>query len=983
MSVAAPSRGGRGIGGRSAAEVDARGLAIELLNSVDGEVRFDDGTRALYSTDASNYRQVPIGVVVPRDVDGVIATIDACRRFGAPILSRGGGTSLAGQTCNTAVVIDFSKWVNRLVELDADARSARIEPGIVRDDLCRAAEARGLTFGPDPATHAYCTLGGMIGNNSCGAHSLYGGKTVDNVEELEVMTADGVRLTVGPTEPDEVERIVAGGGRRGEIYAAMHAIARDEADEIRRRYPEIPRRVSGYNLDQLLPENGFNVARALVGTESTCVTVLSAKVRLVRYLPSRVLLVLGYPDVATAADDVPAVLEAAPMALEGMDDRLIADMRRKRLLVRHLDLLPDGRAWLLAEFGAESPLEAEARAAELRGRLEGRSRPPAMALYASEAREERIWEIRESGLGATANVPGRRDTWEGWEDSAVHPERLGDYLRQLRALLDRFDYRGDFYGHFGEGCVHTRIAFDLATAEGIARYRSFIDEATDLVVRLGGSFSGEHGDGQSRAEYLEKMFGPRLIRAFERFKDAWDPEGRMNPGKVVRPYRIDENLRIGPGHAPMRADTTFGFPEDDRSFAEAAQRCVGVGKCRRTDAGTMCPSYMVTRDEQHSTRGRARLLFEMLDGRALQRGWRDEAVHDALDLCLACKGCKGECPVNVDMATYKSEFMAHYYAGRLRPRSAYSMGLIYWWAGMASRAPRLANAAAHAPVLSDIAKRLAGIAPQRPLPRFATETFRPWFARRPPRRASATRRRRVIVWPDTFNNHFHPEVARAAVTVLEDAGYEVDIPRRSLCCGRPLYDYGWLDLARRLLRQVMRELRPEIEAGTPIVGLEPSCVSTFRDELVGLFPRARLARQLSESVVPLAQLLTNTSGYEPPRRQGRAVLHGHCHQKALIGMDDDVELLRRTGLEVDVLDAGCCGLAGAFGFERQHYDVSVAAGERVLLPAARALDDGTPLIADGFSCRTQVEQLAGRRAVHLAEVLSGGLTHSASTDTPV
>jgi FAD/FMN-containing dehydrogenase/Fe-S oxidoreductase len=946
--------------------VEAAVLAEELRSIVKGEVRFDDGTRAMYSTDASNYRQVPIGVVLPRDADDVIAAVALARRHGAPILARGAGTSLAGQCCNVAVVLDFSKYMHAITELDPVQKYARVEPGIVLDDLRNAAERHKLTFGPDPATHNRCTLGGMIGNNSCGVHALMAGKTVDNVDELEILTYDGVRMTVGPTSDDELEAIIRTGGRRGQIYAGLKSLRDRFADQIRARYPKIPRRVSGYNLDELLPENGFNVARALVGTECTCVVVLEAKCRLVDSPPARNLTVLGYDDIYLAADHVPRLLEFAPIGLEGVDDRLVNDMRAKGLNTANIALLPPGKGWLLVEFGGETKKEADEKARQMVEALRAEPPFPSARTYRTKDEEHKIWKIRESGLGSTAFVPGKPRTWEGWEDSAVDPKHLGKYLRELRALLDKYHYVGDLYGHFGQACVHTRNNFDLQSAAGIAKYRAYIDEAADLCVKYNGSLSGEHGDGQSRAELLPKMFGEELVGAFREFKSLWDPEWKMNPGKVVTPYHPTENLRLGEDYRPWSPKTHFQFPEDEGKFASAVLRCVGVGECRRMEHGTMCPSYMATREEEHSTRGRARLLFEMFEGEIVPNDWRNEAVKDALDLCIACKGCKGDCPVNVDMATYKAEFLSHYYAGRLRPPAAYAMGFVYWWSRVASIFPALANAILSLPLV----KRLGGIAPERKPPLYAKETFVEQFRKRT--RSDATEpHRRVVLWPDTFNNHFHPETAMAAVEVLEAAGYHVTLPRKRLCCGRPLYDWGFLGTAKKLLRETIDVLRAELEEGLPIIGLEPSCVSVFRDELGNLFPGDEEATRLAKSVMTLSEFITREGErFKLPRLERKAMMQGHCHHKAIMKIEPEEAVLRGLGLELDSLDSGCCGMAGAFGFESgEHYEVSMRVGERVLLPRVREAEADTLIVANGFSCREQIEQSTHRRALHLAQVL--------------
>ncbi|HVX95663.1 MAG TPA: FAD-linked oxidase C-terminal domain-containing protein [Polyangia bacterium] len=953
------------------ASVDAKALAAELEAKLDGEVRFDDGSRALYATDGSNYRQLPIGVVIPRHKVDVMTTVEVCAAHGAPLLSRGGGTSLAGQCCNVAVVMDMSKYFHGVLELDLEGRRARVLPGTVLDTLRDAAKKHDLTFGPDPATHNHCTLGGMIGNNSCGVHAVMAGRTADNVHELEILTYDGALMRVGPTPPEELEAIISTGGRRGQIYRDLKALIDRYGDLVRARYPKIPRRVSGFNLDELLPENGFNVARALVGTEGTCVTVLEATLRLVPWPRYRTLVVLGYGDIAEAAAHAPAVMSHGPIGCEAIDRRLIANIHKKGLHEKYLRYLPEGDSFLLAEFGGDTKEEADERARTALHAPDVGAAPPRGKLYDDLEQEERIWELRESGLGATARVPGEPDTWPGWEDSAVPPERMADYLRDLRKIYDQHGLQGAFYGHFGQGCLHTRITFDLESARGLENFRSFMNDASDLCVRYGGSLSGEHGDGQSRAELLPKMFGPELVKAFREFKAIWDPSGRMNPGKVVDPYPIDANLRLGAGYEPRPVTTHFAYPDDEGSFTRATLRCVGVGKCRREGSGTMCPSYMATREEQHATRGRAHLLFEMMRGQELD-GWRDDAVRESLDLCLACKGCKGECPVNVDVATYKAEFLSHHYENRLRPLAAYSMGLIHWWARLASIAPGLVNTFTQTPLTGKLLKRLGGIAPERRIPVFAARTFKAEWRRRPPRNAGAPE---VMLWPDTFNDHFFPETAMAAAEVLEAAGFHVIVPEQDVCCGRPLYDFGMLATAKRLLRSTLDRLREPIDRGVPIVGLEPSCVSVFRDEMHSLMPQDPLAERMRAQTYLFSEFLAERAkGVALPQLQRRAVVHGHCHHKSLFGMSDEKEVLERLGLDFEVLDTGCCGMAGSFGFERgDKYEVSVKIAEQRLYPAVRGTDDETLLVADGFSCREQIRQGTSRQALHVAEVAHAAL----------
>jgi Fe-S oxidoreductase/FAD/FMN-containing dehydrogenase len=797
-----------------------------------------------------------------------------------------------------------------------------------------------------------------------------GGKTVDNVIELDVLTYDGLRLTVGPTSDDELAAHIAAGGRRGAIYRDLKALRDRYAEQIRARFPNIPRRVSGYNLDQLLPENGFNVARALVGTEGTCVTLLGARVRLVDSPPSRALLVLGYPDVYCAGDHICEILEHGPIGLEGIDDRLVADMKAVHLHPEDVDMLPEGRGWLMVEFGGANRHEACERASACMKALRKQSHAPSLKLFDDPHEEKLLWTVRKSGLGATAHIPNKPVTWEGWEDSAVPPEKLGGYLRELRALLNRFGYSGDLYGHFGQGCVHTRIDFDLETAAGIDKFRAFLAAAANLVVRFGGSISGEHGDGQSKADLLPIMFGSELVRAFGEFKAIWDPQGRMNPGKVVHPFSPRDNLRLGTHFNPQPRTTEFHYPKDADNFGRAMLRCVGVGECRRKSGKTMCPSYRATLEEKHSTRGRARLMFEMMRGDVLREGWRDENVKESLDLCLACKGCLGDCPVHVDMATYKAEFLSHYYAGRLRPRAAYAFGLIDRWARLVSHAPTVANALAGSSLSGGVLRAFAGIAPERRIPKFARESFQDWFRKQPhPRRE----RPQVLLWPDTFNNYFHPETARAALKVLDAVGFDVTVPSFHVCCGRPLYDFGMLDRAKRYLQSILDRLGEHIDAGTPFVVLEPACAATFRHELGLLLAGNERAKRLARQTFFFSEFLEkqHLTPFTGRRIGSREVLlHGHCHQQALVKLTADRSLLEATGCSVHVLDGGCCGMAGSFGFEREKYALSQRIGELAILPAVRAAPSNTCIVSDGFSCREQIEQATGRRVRHSAEVIA-------------
>jgi FAD/FMN-containing dehydrogenase/Fe-S oxidoreductase len=980
MTTVSPPSASRGLpaGGQLAADLRAR---------VDGEVRFDAGSRAAYSTDASNFRQVPIGVVVPRTPEAVVDAVAVCRQHGVPLLSRGGGTSLAGQCTNAAVVIDWSKYCRRVESVDADARTCVVEPGIVLDMLNRQLAPTGLRYGPEPATHMNCTIGGMIGNNSCGATAQRTGKVVDNIAALEVLLYDGTRFWCGPTSDEEYAQIERRGDRRAEIYRRARNLVAEHADTIRERYPDIPRRVSGYNLDSLLPEHGFDLAGLLVGSESTLVTVLRAKLKLVPVLSERSLVVLGYPSIEKAADAVPAILPHEPIALEGLDDRLIHDQQAKHLNAQALRELPRGSAYLMVQFGADTRDEVDEAGKKLLEALHDTEHEPDVKFMDEPGFEDELWQAREAGLGATAHVPGQPDTFEGWEDSAVGPERLGDYLRDLNKLYREFGYASDLmpalYGHFGQGCVHTRIPFDLYSTEGVAAYRRFMERAADLVVSYGGSLSGEHGDGQSRGELLTRMFGPELVGAFEELKAIFDPGGMMNPGKVVHPAPLDSHLRLGGSWQPRAPqDLYFRYPHDGGSFVQAANRCVGVGKCRQHEhpgGAVMCPSYQATKEEEHSTRGRARLLFEMLNGHGdspVADGWRSTAVREALDLCLACKGCKKDCPADVDMATYKAEFLAHHWKGRQwqRPRSDLSLGWLPEAARYlaASGLTGTANAVMRAPGLHRLAAWAGGVEP-REFPRFARRDLQRWNAAREP--GGDGHLGTVLLWPDTFTNYFHPHVGRAAIDVLERAGWRVEIPAGRMCCGLTWISTGQLGTAKRKLARTVRQLAGHVRAGGLVVGLEPSCTAVLRSDAPELFPDNQDVLRLRDHVVTLAELLTeHTPGWQPPQLPRPVLAQVHCHQHAVLGWDAEAHLLDQAGAQLRQLDSGCCGLAGNFGFQRGHMDVSVSCAEQVLLPSLRAAAPETVILADGFSCRTQIHELdsGGREAVHLAQLLAAG-----------
>ncbi|WP_416976436.1 FAD-binding and (Fe-S)-binding domain-containing protein [Streptomyces sp. T028] len=996
-------------------------LEAELRRAVRGDVGFDATSRALVTMDASNYRRVPLGVVAPRDADDVTAVLDVCRAHGVPVVARGGGTSIAGQATGSGVVLDFTRHMNRVLDLDPQARTAVVQPGLVLDRLQEAAAPHGLRFGPDPATHSRCTLGGMVGNNSCGSHSVAWGTTADSVRELEVVTARGRRLRLGQGwagAPDGLRELVEG-----------------ELARLRTGFPELPRRISGYALDALLPEKGADVARSFCGSEGTLGVLTEAVVRLVEAPRARALAVLGYGDESAAAEAAAGLLPYGPLTVEGMAADLVPSPAG----------LPRGGAWLFVETGGESEGEARARA-EAIVRAAAADGTVDSLVVTDPAAQRALWRVREDASGTATRMPDGSEAWPGWEDCAVPPARLGAYLRDFRALLGSHGLRGTPYGHFGDGCIHVRIDFDLLSPAGIGRFRRFSEELADLVVAHGGSLSGEHGDGQARAELLPRMYGPEMVALFERAKGVWDPDDLLNPGMLVRPAPLDSGLRFSVlPREPV--PVAFGYPADGGDFSAAVRRCVGVAKCRTaaaTGSAVMCPSFRATGEEAHSTRGRARLLHEMLAGEVVTDGWRSEEVRDALDLCLSCKGCRSDCPVGVDMATYKAEFLYHHYTGRRRPAAHYALGRLPQWLCWASRtrATRLVNALARVRPLAWAAKRAAGIAPERAIPPLAPETFSRWWGRRLVARVRLPLRpggprQSLFLWPDTFTEHLAPPVGKAAVRVLEAAGLNVLTPpthrwkraavgdgvsyvfnpltaqRGRVCCGLTYVSTGQLDQARKVMRRTLDLLEPflmpeeellrglapaTVDTDTdtdtggdgdpydaleepPFVVLEPSCAAALRTDLPELLPDDPRAGWLAARVMTFAEALERFApDWAPPRLDRPVVGQTHCHQHAVLGDGPDRRLRASAGLTGE-LSGGCCGLAGNFGFEKGHFEVSVACAEEQLLPAVGHASPDTVVLADGYSCRTQLDQLAGVRARHLAEVLADALEDGDGPDT--
>lgn len=975
----------------------------KLENELQGVCDFSDAAVALYTSDASNYRQIPFGVVYPATIDDIVLSADACRAHQLPVLMRGGGTSQNGQCVNEAIVLDCSRYMDNVLEIDPDTRTALVQPGIVCDSLKAEAEKQQLTFGPDPATHSRCTLGGMIGNNSCGPRSMLAGKTVENVIELEILTSDGHRFWVGPTSEAQLNDIVSADDRRAQIYRSLLQLRDEYADEIRARYPTIKRRVSGYNLDQLLPENNFNVARALVGSEGTCVSILQARVKLIEKPRNTRLVVLGFLDIFDAGDSVMDIMPFAPTAMEGLDWGIVGGLNDRDLKQTEVALLPEGKAWILVELAAKTPTESDAQCTRFVSRMQQIKRVTSTKLIAPED-EAAIWSIREQGASATAMSldPNGIDPVVGWEDTAVDPAQLGDYLRAFKALVDQYGYTTSLYGHFGDGCIHARITFDTRSNEGVSNWRKFSNDIAHLVVRFGGSLSGEHGDGQAKAEFLPIMYGDKLMTAFQRFKDIWDPARRMNPGKLIDAYRMDDNLRFGPDYATAVIPTQLHFVEDPQGFGRSTERCIGMGKCR-AHTGAMCPSYQATREERYSTRGRAHLLHELVRGEVLAEGWQDKAVADSMEHCLSCKACKSECPTQVDIASYKAEFMHRHFQTRRRPFAHHVFGRIGQWLPLLSKIPRIVNAV-QGGMAGSIVKRILGISQSKTLPSLAQQTFLQWVQSYEQQQTSMHTQEQseaylptgkqgpgnkhgdnnhfyclgkstapcVVLWSDSINGHYRPDVLKSAVNVLIKIGYQVAIPKMHFCCGRPLYEYGLLNEAKAALSNILENFYPYAPDSARILVLEPSCLSVFKDELLRLYPDNANAIGLSRRCTTLAEFLVhNKITIKKPFKTG--ILHLHCHDKALQVAEHDRALLKACVEQLTEAEAGCCGMAGSFGIRDKTRTIGQTLFDRALKPAIVQADSQAVIIANGFSCQEQISDGTGRKALHPVEVLESCL----------
>ena len=898
-------------------------------------------SRALYSTDASLYRVVPQAVARPRTVEELAGVLGAARTVGMPVTTRGAGTSCAGNAVGTGLIVDTSRYLNRIVSLDAEAQTAVVEPGVVQSLLTAAGAAHGLRFGPDPSTHTRCTIGGMIGNNACGPRALGYGRSADNIVALDVITGTGehLRLDAGTTRDSSAS------------LAALGRVVDGGLGTIRTEFGRFGRQVSGFSLEHLLPEHRFDVARFLAGTEGTLAVTTQATVRLVRDAPNKIMIALGYPSMADAGDAAPVITEFSPTACEGLDRRIV-DVVARTHGPSAVPPLPRGDGWMFVELVGDDLGEVRSRADRLltaAGALEG---------YVVEDPRQvaALWKIREDGAGL-AGVSLPTPAYAGWEDAAVPPEKLGAYLRDFDLLMAERGLLGLPYGHFGDGCVHIRIDYPLTSPGGSEVYREFVEAAADLVAGYGGSMSGEHGDGRARSALLPKMYSASALELFGQVKAVFDPHNLMNPGVLVDPRPIDADLRA------------VALVGRESHFAADVHRCTGVGKClANTTAGlgVMCPSYQATRDEKDSTRGRARVLQEMING-SLIDGWRSPEVHEALDLCLSCKGCARDCPTGIDMATYKSEVLDKTYRGRLRPRSHYALGWLPRWGRLITRTRVLApviNALTATPGLRNLVRWSAGVDQRRNLPRFAA---RPARSRLP---ALASTGSPAVIWVDSFSDCFTGGGVEAVVSVLEGAGYAPRLLARNACCGLTWISTGQHDGARRQLRNALEVLYPIAEAGTPIVGLEPSCTAVWRSDAAELLPDDARVPVVSAAMVTLAELLAKTPDWSPPDLTGvELVVQPHCHHASILGWSTDAALLARTGATVTTV-GGCCGLAGNFGVEQGHYEVSVKVAEHDLLPAVRAHPDAV-VLADGFSCRTQLAELADRRAITLAELLAG------------
>jgi FAD/FMN-containing dehydrogenase/Fe-S oxidoreductase len=947
--------------------------------TLDGVCDFSDAAIALYTSDASNYRQVPLGVAYPANAKDLFTLNEWSREQAVPLLMRGAGTSQNGQCVNQALVIDCSRYMNNIIEINPTEQYAWIEPGVVCDALKAAAEQYELTFGPDPATHSRCTLGGMIGNNSCGPRSMLAGKTVENVIELDILTAQGEHLSIGPTSDEYYEKIQRDKLPGHELYRTLKTIASEHAQAIKNEYPTIKRRVSGYNLDQLLPENSFNIARALVGTEGTCAIVLRAKVALIRPPKKKQLFVLGFDDIFIAGDSVPAILVHKPIAMEGLDWTIIGGLQQRNLNTNEIAKLPEGKAWLLVEIPGNNDAELAINSDNFEQAMQDDVQIKSVLRSPDAQTDQLFWSIREQGASATAisTNPDEPDPVVGWEDTAVDPHQLGDYLRDFQQLVDRYNYKTSLYGHFGDGCIHARITFDTRSEEGVAKWRAFSEEIAKTVVKYGGSLSGEHGDGQAKAEFLPLMYSPELIGAFEKFKAAWDPTNRLNPGKVVQPFRMDENLRFGPDYTRSNITSQLHYAKDVSSdstgtgFGRAMERCIGMGKCRSA-TGAMCPSFQATGNEAYSTRGRAHLLHELVRGEVIKDQWANKDIADSLEHCLSCKACYGECPTKVDIASYKSEFMYQHYQTKRRPLHHYALGYI------GAIFPRLSKLRLLAPITGNrftqnFMQRFFDLADGTQLPKASAESAWQWVKTAHSYQSDKyfwfgdTSKPQVIVWADTLTSTYKPEVLKSTIAVLTKLGFTAGVAKRHFCCGRPLYELGLLDDAKRYLNNILQHFSDLPSADTQIIVLEASCLSVFTTELTMQCPNNEEANILSKRCVSLTRFLADRE-IRPQQQLKQGILHQHCHDKATSIAQGDRQYLSQYFENLSEPEAGCCGMAGIFGIKRKTHDIGKWLFNRTLLNAISNADNSSYVVTTGFSCSEQIKQYTHTTTLHPAQV---------------
>jgi FAD/FMN-containing dehydrogenase/Fe-S oxidoreductase len=947
------------------------GLLQDLQKHIAGAVRFDAFSRMLYSTDASIYQIEPLGVVIPRHAEDVVATVSIAREHGVPVLPRGGGTGLAGQTVGKAVVMDMSNYMHQVLELNTEEHWAWVQPGLVQDEFNAYLRPHGFLFGPDTSTSSRATIGGMIGNNSAGSRSILYGKTIDHVLELQVVLADGSTALLQPIEKSLLEQKTRGQTLEANIYREVLRIARHNRDAIQERYPKILRRVSGYNLDEFIQDGPCNLAKMVVGSEGTLAVVTAAKMRIMPLPRATAVLAVHFDDMIAAVEATGAMLPFNPSAVEMIDRQVIEAARHSKEFAGRLPFLqgePD--ALMAVEFYGDSAEEAADKVHQLEALLRREKLGYAYSQALTAPAQADVWKVRKAGLGLLMGTRDERKPIAFIEDTAVDPAKLPEFLRRFQHIIEAHGTTAGYYGHASVGCLHIRPGINLKQQSEVDKMMAMMREISDLVIEYGGCMSGEHGDGLARSWLNEKHFGATLYQAFKDVKRAFDPDNRMNPGKVVDGPSPTENLRHGPTYHPVDLQTNLDFSRDG-GFATAIDMCNGNGECRKLTGATMCPSYMATRDEQHSTRGRANALRAVLSGRVPRDEWTSKGLYDILDLCLECKACKTECPSNVDMAKLKYEFLSQYYARHGTPLRARVFANIATLNRLGQKLAPLSNWLAQSPLGTWLQRRL-GIAPQRTLPAFALQTFSQWFARRP-RRTQPARRGQVVLFHDTFLEYNCPEVGQAATQLLETAGFEVVLVARK-CCGRPAISKGLLERARQDARYNLALLLPYAQQGMPIVGIEPSCILTLREDYLDLLPGADAAL-VAQHALTIDEFL-----YQLHQRgeldlqftaaPKRLLLHGHCHQKALVGTAPTLAVLRLpAGYTVQEIPSGCCGMAGSFGYEAEHYELSMQIGRQRLFPAVQAADDSVEIVADGLSCRQQIQHATGRRARHLVEVL--------------